>query len=102
MPMISQSQRAALQLRSVVKREGELEVSLVSVETPRPEADQVVIRVDAAPINPSDLGMLFSAADLSTAKVGGTPERTGNLKCTPPDDQRHEAHADGRAIGIAT
>ena len=73
--MITQSQRAALQLRSVVKREGELEVSLVSVETPRPEADQVVIRVEAAPINPSDLGLLFSAADLSTAKVSGTPDR---------------------------
>jgi NADPH2:quinone reductase len=73
--MINQSQRAALQLRSVVKRGGELEVSLVSVETPRPEADQVVVRVDAAPINPSDLGLLFSAADLSTAKVSGTPGR---------------------------
>ena len=34
-----------------------------------------MIRVDAAPINPSDLGLLFGAADLSTARQSGTAER---------------------------
>ena len=65
----------ALQLRSLVKSSGELELSLVSVPTPEPAPDEVLIRVDAAPINPSDLGLLFGAADMSTARQSGTDER---------------------------
>jgi NADPH2:quinone reductase len=62
-----------LQLRSLVKSNGELELSLLSVETPSPAPDEVVVRIEATPINPSDLGLLFGAADISTAKVSGTP-----------------------------
>ena len=60
---------AGLQLRSWVKANGELEVSLISQATPTPAANEVVIRIEATPINPSDLGLLFGAADLSTIKV---------------------------------
>ena len=63
---------AGLQLRSLVKKEGELEVSLVHFATAEPGPDEVVVRVEASPINPSDLGLLFGAADMSTAKVTGT------------------------------
>jgi len=65
---------SGLQLRSKVKREGKLELSLVSIPVPQPEADEVVIRVQACPINPSDIGMLFGPADLSTVTATGTPE----------------------------
>jgi NADPH2:quinone reductase len=51
-----------------------LELSLLSVPIPPPGADEVVVRVDAAPINPSDLGLLFGAADMTTAKAAGTAE----------------------------
>jgi NADPH:quinone reductase len=61
-----------LQLRSTVKKEGVLELTLVSVPTPEPKPEEVVVRVDAAPINPSDLGLLFGAADMSTAKSSGS------------------------------
>ncbi|MBR1173455.1 zinc-binding dehydrogenase [Bradyrhizobium sp. KB893862 SZCCT0404] len=61
-----------LQLRSLIKKSGELEISLVDVPTPEPAADEVVVRVEAAPINPSDLGLLVGAADMSTAKASGT------------------------------
>jgi NADPH:quinone reductase-like Zn-dependent oxidoreductase len=64
-----------LQLRSLVKKSGELELSLVSVPVPEPAADEVLVRVEAAPINPSDLGLLLGAADMSTAKVSGTKDR---------------------------
>jgi NADPH:quinone reductase len=67
--------RTALQLRSVVKRSGELEVSLVDVPVPHPGPDEVLVRVEASPINPSDLGLLFGAADMGTARVSGTAER---------------------------
>jgi NADPH:quinone reductase-like Zn-dependent oxidoreductase len=63
-----------LQLRSLVKKSGELELSLVPVTLPDPAGDEVVVRIEAAPINPSDLGLLIGAADMSTAKVSGTKD----------------------------
>ena len=62
----------ALQLRTLVKKSGELELSLASVAIPVPAADEVVVRVEGTPINPSDLGLLFGTADMSTAKQSGT------------------------------
>lgn len=67
--------KTTLQLRSLVKRSGELELSLAEEPLALPAADEVIVRVDAAPMNPSDLGLLFGAADLRTAKAGGTPSR---------------------------
>lgn len=63
-----------LQLRSLIKTSGELEISLVDVPTPEPADDEVVVRIEAAPINPSDLGLLVGAADMSTAKASGTKQ----------------------------
>lgn len=67
--------KTGLQLRSLIKKSGELEISLAEVPTPEPSADEVVVRIEATPINPSDLGLLVGAADMSTAKAGGTKER---------------------------
>ena len=66
--------KTGLQLRSLLKNSGELEVSLVEIPTPEPKEDEVVVRVEATPINPSDLGLLIGPADISTAKVSGTKE----------------------------
>src|SRR3954463_4352878 len=66
--------KSGLQLRSLLKRSGELELSLVKVPTPEPAQDEVVVRVEATPINPSDLGLLMGPADMSTAVVSGTKE----------------------------
>ena len=63
-----------LQLRSLIKKSGELEISLLKVPTPEPGPDEVVVRVEATPINPSDLGLLTGAADLSTVKLSGSKE----------------------------
>ena len=65
----------ALQLRSLIKSSGELEISLASVPIPEPGPDEVVVRIEASPMNPSDLGLLFGAADLSTTRASGTRER---------------------------
>jgi NADPH:quinone reductase len=65
-----------LQLRSLVKPNGTLELSLVSVETSAPGPDEITIRVEAAPINPSDLGLLVGAADMSTAQAAGSGDAT--------------------------
>jgi NADPH:quinone reductase-like Zn-dependent oxidoreductase len=61
-----------LELRSLIKKNGELEISLVPVPVPEPADDEVLVRVEASPINPSDLGLLVGAADMSTAKASGT------------------------------
>ena len=60
-----------LQLRSIVKTGGELELSLVNIETPSPGPEEIVVRIQATPINPSDIGLLFGAADMTTAKASG-------------------------------
>jgi len=73
-----------LQLRSTVKQDGILEISLVSVPTPEPKPEEVIVRVDASPINPSDQGLLFGGADLNTAKASGTPDRPVVTATVPP------------------
>jgi NADPH2:quinone reductase len=70
--MSTDTSNMGLQLRSLIKKSGELELSLVRIAAPEPGADEVVVRVEASPINPSDLGLLFGAADMTTAKVSGT------------------------------
>jgi NADPH:quinone reductase-like Zn-dependent oxidoreductase len=61
----------ALQLRSTLKSTGVLELSLASMPVPAPGPDDVLIEVQASPINPSDLGLLLGPADLSKAEVTG-------------------------------
>jgi len=64
-----------LQLRSKITEDCKLELSLVDVEIPEPGPDEVLVRVEAAPLNPSDLALLFGPADMSTAVASGTAER---------------------------
>jgi NADPH:quinone reductase-like Zn-dependent oxidoreductase len=71
---MSTDNKTGLQLRSLIKKSGELEISLASVPVPEPGSDEVVVRVEASPINPSDLGLLVGAADMSTAKASGTKD----------------------------
>ncbi|MGV0744977.1 zinc-binding dehydrogenase [Mycolicibacterium sp. XJ870] len=65
----------ALELRSLVTTDGTLELSLDEVPVPDPASDEVVVRVEAAPVNPSDLALLIPGANMSAATVAGTPER---------------------------
>ena len=66
--------KTGLQLRSLLKKSGELELSLVNIPTPEPGEDEVVVRVEATPINPSDLGLLIGPADIANAVVSGSKE----------------------------
>ncbi len=65
----------ALQLRSLVQADGSLQISLEPTPVPVPGPDEVLIQVQATPINPSDIGLLFGPADLSTVKVAGSADR---------------------------
>jgi NADPH2:quinone reductase len=64
-----------LQLRSLVRSSGELELSLVEVPIKQPGPAEVLVRIEASPLNPSDQGLLFAAADMNAAVASGTNER---------------------------
>ncbi len=68
------SNEQSKEIRSKVTSAGKLELSLASVPVPTPKDNEVLIRIEASPINPSDLGLLTSLADISTMKVAGTAE----------------------------
>lgn len=74
--------QTGLQLRSEVKSSGELELSLVETPVAAPAADEVLVRIEASPLNPSDLGLLLGPADISTLKSGtrgGQPSTTATI-----------------------
>jgi NADPH2:quinone reductase len=73
-----------LQLRSLITPAGELKLSLEPTPIEAPRDDEVLVRIEGTPINPSDLGLLLGPADLSTATVGGTPYQP-TLTATVPE-----------------
>lgn len=61
-----------LELRSTITADGMLRINLESVPVAAPGKGQLLVRVEAAPINPSDLGLMFGPADMTSLKPGGT------------------------------
>lgn len=76
---------SGLQLRSRITKSGELEVSLFNIDVLAPAANEVIVRIEAAPINPSDVGLLFGPADMSTARQAGSSENPMIRADVPPD-----------------
>ncbi|MBW2695928.1 MAG: zinc-binding dehydrogenase [Deltaproteobacteria bacterium] len=70
--MTDENTLSSREIRSKINKDGTLELALETTQIPMPSADEVVVRVEASPINPSDLGMFFGPADMSTAKASGT------------------------------
>ena len=66
----------ALQMQSTLLENGVLEVALAEVAIPEPKDHEVVVRVEASPINPSDLGVMFGPADISAATSTGKGAKT--------------------------
>jgi NADPH2:quinone reductase len=60
------------EIRSLVTASGLLELSVVAADVRSPGPDEVVVRIEAAPINPSDLGLLFGGADMTTSRTEGS------------------------------
>lgn len=67
-------ENTGLQMITTIRAAGVLELSLTNVPIPKPAAEEVVIRMEACPINPSDIGLMFGPADLSTGTTVGPPE----------------------------
>ena len=63
--------KTSRQIRSLITEEAKLELSIQEHEVPDPKDDEVLIKVEASPINPSDLGLLLGPADVSTMESNG-------------------------------
>jgi NADPH:quinone reductase-like Zn-dependent oxidoreductase len=63
-----------IQLISTINDDKKLSLTLQNIEIPTPGTDEVIIRIEAAPLNPSDLGVMFSAADMTTATQSGSEQ----------------------------
>lgn len=72
------------ELRSTAREDGTLRLSLEDVALGAPGPDEVVVRVEAAPINPSDLGLLLGPADIASLRSGGTAGRPEVIFDVPP------------------
>ncbi len=65
------------EIRSEITSEGKLNLSIITSDVPTPSDDEVLIKVEASPINPSDLGLLISfAADLDSISSQGSGDDT--------------------------
>lgn len=86
--MTSSVPATGLQLLSTVKPEGRLELALASVPTPEPKAEEIVVRVEATPINPSDLGLLLGGAEAGAVREVSGGERPVVTAPISPDALR--------------
>ncbi len=91
---------AGLQLRSLVTPDGRLEVSLTDVPTPSPAPHEVVVRVEASPLNPSDIGLLFGAADMGTVRLSGTATHPAVTLDIPPAAMKSMAARVGQSLPV--
>ncbi|HEY0521093.1 MAG TPA: zinc-binding dehydrogenase [Ilumatobacteraceae bacterium] len=97
---MSTTSNTGLQLRSLIKQSGELEISLATVPIPEPGDDEVLVRVEAAPINPSDLGLLLATADLDSATSTGTPDSPVVTAAIPPQTMRGLSARSGQSMPV--
>jgi len=89
-----------LQLRTLIKESGELELSLIDVPVPQPGDDDILIRVEATPINPSDLGLRVGAGDLSTLRRSGTDSHPVITADVPKPGMRAMAGRVGQSLPV--
>jgi NADPH2:quinone reductase len=92
--------QTSLGLRSLVKQDGALELSLAQVTVSPPKDDEVIIRVEATPINPSDLGLLLAGGNVSLAKVAGKGRQTVVTAPTAPAAMRALSARIGKSMPV--
>src|SRR3546814_14250549 len=100
-----------LVLRAGNTEAGELRLAMTGEDSGVPSANEVVVRVEAAPINPTDMGLLFGPADLSAARLEGTVRQPVLVAPVPPAampfvalrlDQPLPAGVEGAGVVVAT
>ena len=87
-------------LTSTVFQEGKLRLALEQQTLDDPGAGEIVVRVEAAPMNPSDLGLLLGPADLATLRTAGTPDLPALDFDIPPERLAAVAARFGQALAV--
>jgi NADPH2:quinone reductase len=90
----------SLELRSEITPAGQLRLSLEEREVAAPGADEVVVRVDAAPINPADLAELLGPADSATLRSEATADRPVTIAEVPPRLLPFAAARVGKSLAV--
>ena len=98
--MTTWAERTGLDLRSRVTLEGELVLSIEERAVGEPGPDELIVRIEAAPINPSDLALLLGPADLTTGRTGGTAERPTYTAAIPSARMPSLADRSGKALAV--
>jgi NADPH2:quinone reductase len=88
------------QIRSLVTADGQLELSIATIETPQPQPNEVLVRIDAAPINPSDLGLLLATAEADAATSTGDDDNPVVTAPIPPQTLRGLASRSGQSLPV--
>jgi len=91
---------SGLQIRSEVRPDGTLHLSLADEPVAQPGPNDVVVRIEAAPLNPSDLGLLFGGADMTTAKASGDAARPVVTATLPPAAVAMMAGRMGQSLAV--
>ncbi|NNL57740.1 MAG: zinc-binding dehydrogenase [Pseudomonadales bacterium] len=101
----SQSQTSAIpanyrEMRTEITADGQLKLCLQRVDTPELGNGDVLIRIEAAPVNPSDLALLLGPADLSTLKVSGSADDPIVTAQVPPQFMRYVQGRAGQSLPL--
>ena len=56
------------EIRSKITDQAKLELSIEEIEVKKPVGSEVLIKMQASPINPSDIGLLIASANPTTLK----------------------------------
>ena len=89
-----------LQLLSTLNADGELQMQLAEKEMPTPGPDEVLVRVEAAPINPSDQGVMFGWSSMDKATTTGTGAETTLHAPVSPQGMRMMKARVGQALPV--
>ncbi|MFO1398715.1 MAG: NADH oxidase [Burkholderiales bacterium] len=92
--------QTGLEMRSLIREPGELELSLVETDIPAPAPDEVVVRIEAAPVNPSDQLLMFAVADMASLHASGTSARPVITAAIPPPRMKTVAGRIGEALPV--
>ena len=91
---------ASQEIRSLITADGQLRLSLESVDLPAPGPNELIVRVEATPINPSDLGLLLGPADTESLRAAGTAEAPVLLADVPERALASVATRVGQSLSV--
>ena len=98
--MIASMAESGLQIQSTLDGNGTLRIALADVPVAEPGQGQVIVRVEAAPINPSDIMPMLAGGDPAQARFGGSPERPEVELTLPPAAAQANAGRVGHPLAI--